>query len=610
MCQTCFGAVVYPEFNVTDTPQRQITERINIVFDNSGHQYVNDMFMDVITAVAFAENSDIWLYPIAGGAQPVKLEASKSFIEKNFVAYTKSSNEYKAENVVEKALADLYADNTVEKKHLIMYCHHESANIRSEYDTYEIKTLLEANPSITFTAAQSVLGCIDEYITWDDNNQPYANYYGLSDKLIHELLLIKYGYSECVNTYNDEYGYLKIDKGQADKNIFVVAGASNSSLEATSKKPSSVLYLGGCLADTEAFEKYATKDKVKGVALAYNYIATDGAYGDESFAAALFTLDGTVIDPATEDLYIPVINAQNHSVKVYYRSTPGMGLCSDDTEYNAKQDKEIINLKAKTTDAGLDSVLKDENSVSNKDNNIKINSDSVSQSIAKSIVTAILSFIGGILGLLLCLLYFGAIACGIGLIVSPKFRGYVHLKVSGTKLETLYDYITNKISKFKNEMTEAGIKIKGNANIEDDFLFISKSSKDMGDENGKIALVIKELEKRGVKCWLSEKGIGIGANFNEVITERAEKCTAVLFFASINSLQSAQVESELGIAKFHQKIIIPIQIEKFDMFGQFPKWLCILNQYQKKDLFSKNPESIKAIVDEVEEMYNKLKRNK
>ena len=48
MCTTvCSAAIVYPEYSTPNKNQVQITERVNIVFDNSGHEYVKEMLIDV-----------------------------------------------------------------------------------------------------------------------------------------------------------------------------------------------------------------------------------------------------------------------------------------------------------------------------------------------------------------------------------------------------------------------------------------------------------------------------------------------------------------------------------------------------------------------------------
>ena len=597
ICETCLGAVVYPKYSGANKGEAAINERINIVFDNSGHEYVKEMFMEAIASASFAENCDIWLYPIAGNIEPIKLVASEEFMDKNFVSYSKSSNELKPENMMDRAIADLYNDQTVGKKRLVLYVHDEIREIRSEYAPYEIDTYVEKNPGLTFTAF-NVGSCIENDYVTDKNNTPLSNYEGVGDKTLSEFLMLKQGYSECSATYNEEEGYLKIDKGQADRNIFITAYTSDSLLELrmNQKEKESCLYLGGCMMDAEGFEKYKNKDKVSGVALSYNHVATDAAYLYEHFVAALFSTDGDCLNPAEEDLYIPLINAQE--VKAYYRSIPGVGICSADTVYDTKQDKEIVNLSAP------DEPTEDEENFVNSSAEEKPKETG----IVAGIVSAVLAFIGGLLGIIFSLLYFGLIAFVIALVVSPNFRGYVHLKVVGSRLEVVYEFFDKRISKIINDIKGVAVKIKGTVTPGEDYIFISKATADM-ERTNKLSLVIKELERRGIKCWLSEKSIPPGEGHNDVVPDAIYDCTMVLFFVSINSINSAQVESEIDTAKTYKKAIVPVQIEKFDLF-KIRKWAHMLTQYQKMDLYKTSEESIKACADAIEARYNKVKSKK
>ena len=81
---------VYPEHSGFNGNGAEITERINIVFDNSGHEYVKNMLIDSLLSASVCEKADIWLYPIAGSNDPIKLEPTKEFIEANFNVYSKS----------------------------------------------------------------------------------------------------------------------------------------------------------------------------------------------------------------------------------------------------------------------------------------------------------------------------------------------------------------------------------------------------------------------------------------------------------------------------------------------------------------------------------------
>jgi len=81
-----------------------------------------------------------------------------------------------------------------------------------------------------------------------------------------------------------------------------------------------------------------------------------------------------------------------------------------------------------------------------------------------------------------------------------------------------------------------------------------------------------------------------------------------LLFVSPMSVKSSEVVSEIGTAKEHKKSIIPVQIEPFDLFKEFPNWAYMLKQYQKTELFSSKDEDIKALADQVESTFNNLKK--
>ena len=80
----CFADFTYPQYTGANKGEASITERINIVFDNSGHDEVKDMMIDIVKAAAVAENAAIWIYPIAGSAEPVQVLPGKDFAENYF----------------------------------------------------------------------------------------------------------------------------------------------------------------------------------------------------------------------------------------------------------------------------------------------------------------------------------------------------------------------------------------------------------------------------------------------------------------------------------------------------------------------------------------------
>lgn len=595
----CSAAWVYPEYTGENKNTTEVTERINIVFDNSGHEYVKAMLSDIFIAASVAENADIWIYPIAGSNEPIKVEPTKEFVEANFAKYTKSSNEFKSENMAEKALADLRNDTSVSDKRFIMYADSAANQLRKEYNVSNIGEYVLNNPDIMFSAINS-LGYMEygESRYWNKENYEY-----IEGKCLYEYLLIKNGYSECEAAYTKESGVVTIEKNRANNNLFVLAINGNDSWDYNTD---GVAYLSGCTMDAATYKNYLSKSKVKGVALSYNHIVADYyalglRSGDNgSFAAALYTLDGDAVNPQTETICIPVKNATD--VTVYHRETKGAGVCSADTTYKTSQDKDIVNVYAsEEEDTGIFATSKEESDLD------AAWAYAQEESGVKKFFMGVKMVIGNIFkvifGLLRILLVVGVIAC----IASSKVRSYLQLKILATKAGPLYEKLVVKIKTIIKDISNAGRKIKGTADLNGKYIFISKASADMIAPNNRIELVICELEKRGIQCWTSEKGIKPGQNYNLILPEAIRKCSLFLLFVSPMSVKSPEVVSEIGTAKEYKKDIIPVQIESFDLFKQFPDWSHMLKQYQKADLFRSKPEEIKALADYIEQAFNEIK---
>lgn len=586
----CSAAWVYPDYSGANTSAPVKNERINIVFDNSGHEYVKEMLVEVLIAASVAENADIWIYPIAGSNEPIKVEPTKEFVEANFNKYTKSSNEFKEEDMSKRALDDLVADTTVEKKRHIQYVDYDTKDSRGEYSIYGVSGINMADyPDIKFTSFYSH-GNIYTADSWF-NDIP-QNYESVQNVSLHEFVLVKNGYAQCEVNYTEESGVITIDKSKADNNIFVLAVENGYSDDCTA-------YLSGCLMDADTYKSYLDKSKVKGVALSYNHVVADHKRENSSFAAALFTLDGTTINPQEETICIPVKNADE--VTVYHRETKGVGVCSADTTYKASQDKEVVNVYAPEGEEVPDSIGK-ESEISESVGGV-LNSG---ESPVKKVFSVIGLVIGTILKLVFTLLRFAILALIIGCIVSRKLRSYIQLKILGSKFGPMYEKLLVKIKKIFKDISNSGKKIKGNTDLNCKYIFISKASADMITPNNRIELLVCELEKRGIKCWLSEKGIKPGQNYNLILPEAIRKCALFLLFVSPMSVKSSEVVSEISTAKEYKKNIIPVQIEPFELFKNFPDWAYMLKQYQKTDLFQSKPEEISALADYIEQTFNEI----
>ncbi len=603
---TCQAAFVYPEYSGANQNEVKVKERVNIVFDNSGHENVKKMLIDVISSASIAENSEIWIYPIAGTVKSVKVEPSKDFVEKHFNSYSKSSNEFKEENVIEKAISDLSKDTSSKSKRFILYMDKDTSQMRGEYKLYNgITKYMAENPDVQFSVISSIGSMITESSAIEYSNVDFFgndekvtlnNYDYMKVSSLFEFMLLKNGYSLGEATYDSENGVIKIEKGKADNNIFVKITGRKQRYVYTkdgSGETEVDVYLGGCMMGTDAYNTYLKKSKVSSVALSYNHVAMEDTLDGYVTSSALYTADGECVNPSEDDLYIPAINAEK--VVVYHRNTKGSGVCTKNTSYKTKQDKEIINADApRETEEDVFALAR--------------GSAKTTSSSNRSFFSVVGGIIGGIFRIIFALIRLLIIAFIILFIAHKKFRSYVQLKILDSKFGPTYEKLVKRVKKIVSDIAGSGVKIRGDADLKGDYIFISKASADMGLPNNRISLVVKELESRGIKCWLSENGIKPGQDYNVVLPEAIKSCTMFLLFISPMSVKSAEVISEIGTAKEHKKTIIPVQIEPFDLFKDYPNWAYMLKQFQKTDLFASKTDEIKTLADLIEKSYNELKK--
>ncbi len=573
-------AAVYPTYEGANKNAVTPVQRINIVYDNTDHGYVDEIIDTVFTVAAIDETSDIWLYPIAGSHGPIKIENTKEFIDKYYTIYSKPSNEFKADNVLQTACNELASDTTYQSKKFVYFYCNDTAGINSYYTLEFFRDLAEQNPDITFWPFYNFGSSYYHF-----NN---SNIEALDDKDFLEMTLIKTGYSSCAYTYTKESGVLQIAKGVADRNIVVIANGSDSSAP----------YVSGYMTDKENYSKNASKGSIKGVALSYNHICLEGA--ENSRTVALFTADGQTVSPLEEDIVIPVINAYN--IAVYYRSTPGAGVCSADTKYNRKQDDKIVNASAPEEGTEKDIFAQERASLLDLTVGEK---EAEETSVFSKILNVVLTIIKGIFRIIWIILRLALFIFIVLLIAHKKFRNIVHIKILESKFGPSFEKVSTNITKNIKSFTNTVTGIKGTAKLDEKFVFISHSSKDVNIPNNRIETVVRELEKKGVKCWMAEKNIMPGQDYNAVLPEAIRNCALFILFISPNAVKSDEVVTEISTAKEYHKMIVPVQITPFDLFGQFDSWKYMLKQYQKTDLFSNKKEDVDALIKYICDIYNK-----
>lgn len=130
--------------------------------------------------------------------------------------------------------------------------------------------------------------------------------------------------------------------------------------------------------------------------------------------------------------------------------------------------------------------------------------------------------------------------------------------------------------------------------------YVCRSAKDMAKNSSVILRLDRELNQRGIKTWITEKNISSGENFSQAIAKAIEDCTVFLLFVSANSVNSAEVVSEVSLCRKFRKTIIPILIDDVDPFEK-PEWAYMLKSYQMT--YMSGQSDIKNVADIIENYF-------
>jgi nucleoside 2-deoxyribosyltransferase len=76
-----------------------------------------------------------------------------------------------------------------------------------------------------------------------------------------------------------------------------------------------------------------------------------------------------------------------------------------------------------------------------------------------------------------------------------------------------------------------------------------------------VALVSKQIEALGINVYLAEHDPKPGTSIAHKVEEALKHCDAVVVLITSTSVNSAYVQQEIGLARAHGKVIVPI-IEK------------------------------------------------
>ncbi len=587
------AALYYPSNDGKSAAVAEKTERINIVFDNSGHDGVKTELISILQTAVIAEHSEVWIYPIAGSNPVIKVEPDREFVEANFTKYSKASNEFKPENVMETAINDL-KNSPYSSKRLIFMMDLDTGSKNSNYGYWElIRTIPGQHPEVTFSFAYQGSLMIDK------DSTDFSNYDSIDGSYL-DFILLRNGYAQCEATYDKELGYAEIAKGKADKNLFVYADDSNTRQRIGDEYVKG-LFLSGCVMEKSKYSDYLSKNKVKGVALSYNHIVAETDDDDGSaFAAALFTLDGDAVNPENEAIIIPVLNAGK--VMIYHRETPQTGICSKDAVYDCSYDKKIPNLYKEEEQKLLGNTDKESAPEFPEEETSKEKSGFNIISVLGAILKWILGIIVAIISFVFSLLPLTIVVLLVLFFYNEKFRSNVKLKFNDSKIAPVIEWLEGIFEKIKGDCF-GGVRVRGTKNPKGKYIFICKKTEDMANGNSRASKIVRELQRRGISCWLSEDSIPIGEDHEDAIPPAIQASSMFLIFLSTRSINSKQVISEFKTAKDKNKVILPVLIEDFDLLGKYENWKFRLQPYQMEKIFSSKDEDIKNIADKIEKRF-------
>jgi hypothetical protein len=88
-------------------------------------------------------------------------------------------------------------------------------------------------------------------------------------------------------------------------------------------------------------------------------------------------------------------------------------------------------------------------------------------------------------------------------------------------------------------------------------VFISHSSKDRKTARK----ICSELENRGVNCWVADRDVGPGENFQEAIVRAIRAAKVMVLVFTENANHSTEIKKELALASRYGLVIIPARVE-------------------------------------------------
>jgi hypothetical protein len=125
-----------------------------------------------------------------------------------------------------------------------------------------------------------------------------------------------------------------------------------------------------------------------------------------------------------------------------------------------------------------------------------------------------------------------------------------------------------------------------------DYVFISHSSAD----KKLVDKIVIQIEKRGIKCWISSRDIRPGRDYQQEIVSNLEQAKVFLLLFSQNASQSQEILKELSLGSKFKKPLIPARIEDIIPSGAF---MYQLSNAQIFDLFDDMDKKIQELCDDL-----------
>jgi hypothetical protein len=94
-------------------------------------------------------------------------------------------------------------------------------------------------------------------------------------------------------------------------------------------------------------------------------------------------------------------------------------------------------------------------------------------------------------------------------------------------------------------------------------IFVSHSSRDREIAMG----VCRDLEKRGIRCWISSRDIEGGEGYQESIDRAIRSASAMVLIFSSNANESPEIQKELALASSRKVTVIPVRSENVMPIG-------------------------------------------